>query len=308
MDKVLNVVYSSDDNYAQHLGVSLLSLLKNNQAFEKINIFIIDNDITESSKIKLIKIINKYSNVYLQWIAFLPWKDRLNLNMEWNISLSSYGRLFLASMIPESVNKILYLDCDTVICGSFLDLWNSSFAGIAAGVQDTVSSDTKSAVGLVAANKYINAGVLLIDLFKWRKNNIEEKCMDFIKSQNGKVRHHDQGVLNGVLKDSFCILPLKYNVMTIHYMFSSSKIKKFFNDSADFYSQNDIDDAKKKPVVIHYTPSFTSRPWVNGCCHPLKKLYWDVLKETPWAEAKPEKNNMKLYVRIADWYYRKIWR
>lgn len=46
----LNVVYSSDDNYAQHVGVSLLSLLQNNQHFNNINIFLIENNLSSYNK------------------------------------------------------------------------------------------------------------------------------------------------------------------------------------------------------------------------------------------------------------------
>ena len=56
----MNIVYSSDDNYAQHTGVSIISLLENNKHFNEINIYIVDNDIKNENKIKLNNIANRY--------------------------------------------------------------------------------------------------------------------------------------------------------------------------------------------------------------------------------------------------------
>ena len=38
--KRMNVLYSSDDNYAQHMGVSIYSLLRHNAEFENIRLYV----------------------------------------------------------------------------------------------------------------------------------------------------------------------------------------------------------------------------------------------------------------------------
>lgn len=156
------------------------------------------------------------------------------------------------------------------------------------------------------SEKYFNAGLLLIDLDKWRKINAEQGCLTFIAQHQGRVTHHDQGVLNGLFHQDVSILPLKYNVMTIHYIMSRAKILKYFGEESPFYSEEEIAQAKTHPVVLHYTPSFTSRPWVKTCRHPLKSLYWDAVGKTPWAGAQPIRDTSKWYVRLIDWRYRML--
>ena len=101
-NNVMNVAFSSDDNYAQHMGVAIYSLLKNNRDFHLINIYIIDNLITEHNKKKITELVGKFGNAKIIWVDFETWKSRLNLNMKnWKISISAYARLFLGSILDE---------------------------------------------------------------------------------------------------------------------------------------------------------------------------------------------------------------
>jgi lipopolysaccharide biosynthesis glycosyltransferase len=302
----MHIVYSSDDNYAQHMGASIYSLLCHNTDSE-IVIHVIDNGISPDSKEKLQLIVKQFPLSQLQWIDFSKWSEKLILNMQWPISLSAYGRLFIGSMLPESVTRCLYLDCDMIICGKLSPLFNMEMRGnTVAAIQDTVNPSTKEAIGLNRKEPYFNSGFLLIDLNKWRNTNAEQACLDFITQHHGRVTHHDQGVLNGIFHQDVSILPLKYNVMTIHYMMERSRILSYFHEESPFYDEDEIAQAKAHPTVLHYTPSFTSRPWVRNCCHPLKKLYWDAVEKTPWAGAQPIKDNSKWYVKLINWRYRKL--
>lgn len=305
VDNNLNVLFSSDDAYAPHLGVAMYSLLINNMGFESINIYIVDNHISSDNKNKLIQIKDGFTNTRIHWIPFESFSGCLKLDLAWNISLSAYARLFVSAILPQNIQKILYLDCDVIICQSIRTLWESEmYDNIIAAVQDFVGDKTKNAIGLHDKMRYFNSGVLLIDLQKWRDNQIEHKCLQFINHYHGKVVHHDQGVINGVLKNQIQILPISYNLMTIHYIFSRRKLIKYYNDHADFYSVHEVDNAKIMPTILHFTPSFTSRPWIKGCKHPLKSLYWDMIQQTPWHENKTQKNKTKWYIRLVEWRYR----
>ena len=303
----LNVLFSSDNHYAQHLGAAMQSLLENNPDFTVIRIYIIDNQISDLSKEKLCDIARKFSNGAIFWIPFEKWKSQLQLNMTWSISISSYARLFVAEMIPDEIDRILYLDCDMIVCDSLQNLWNTELRDCILGaVQDSIGDRTKNAVGLLPEEPYFNAGILLIDLAKWRNLDIGTKCVHFIAEKNGSVVHHDQGVLNGVLKNQWFRLPLCDNLMTIHFIFNRRRVMNYFGEHSEFYSENEIMDAKEYPVIIHYTPSFTSRPWCKDCKHPWRALYWENLNQTPWKGAKPEKSKDKWYVRLINWRYRNL--
>lgn len=303
----LEVIFSSDDNYARHMGAAIRSLMAHNTDFGAINVYMIDNKISAGNKTRLEEVVTAFPNGHVIWIDFAAWLSRLKLNLQWPISLSSYARLFVASMIPESVGRILYLDCDMIICDSLRTFWATDLQGaVIGGVQDFVNDATKGAVGLEPTDPYYNAGMLLIDMDAWRKRGIEDACLSFIEAHEGRVTHHDQGVLNGVLRGSVYTLPVRYDLMTIHYLFGRRKLEKFFCDHSAFYSVDEIEAAKKAPAILHYTPSFTSRPWVRSCAHPLRRLYKEALDETPWKGTPDEKDKSKWYVRLINWRYRHL--
>lgn len=302
----LVVVYSSDDNYAQHTGVSIVSLLENNKHFNSIHIYIIDNEISEANKSNLIDIM-KYYQREITFIDFNNYKSILQLNMQWNISISAYARLFISSVLPINVNKVLYLDCDTVIVNKIDQLWNTDVNEYyVAGVEDTVSSTTKNAVGIDINDKYINSGMLLINLKKWREDNIQDKFIKFIDSKNGSVNHHDQGVINGVLFKKIKTLNPKFNLMTVYYTMKREDIVSYYRIDNEFYSEKTIKEALKNPVCIHFTPGFTTRPWIKGCKHPKKQVYLDYLEKTPWKNSKLQKDKSKFRIKLINWIYRNL--
>lgn len=303
----LHVIFSSDDRYARHMGVAAYSLLEHNRDFREVCVYMIDNKISPENRKKLEETVMSFPNGRVVWIDFTAWLGKLKLNLPWQISMSSYARLFVASMIPESVGRILYLDCDMIICDSLRTLWETDLHGAVIGaVQDFVNDQTKGAVGLKPQDQYLNAGMLLIDMDAWRARHIEQACLAFIEAKEGRVTHHDQGVLNGVLHDQCRFVPIRYDLMTIHYIFDRRKLCKFFCDHADFYSVEEINEAKRNPAILHYTPSFTSRPWVKSCKHPLRRLYHETLDKTPWRGTPDEKDGAKWYVRLINWRYRHL--
>ncbi|MED4209304.1 glycosyltransferase family 8 protein [Priestia megaterium] len=288
----LDVVYSSDDNYAQHVGVSMLSLFENNKDFYSINIYLIENNISIDNKNNLISICEKYNRI-IKFINFDEYSNKLNLNMENHISINAYARLFLSKILEKSIGKIIYLDCDSIINGSLSSLWRLDISNYyVAGVCDTVSDNTKLKINLDLNKSYINSGMLLINLKKWREEDVEKKFLKFIELYNGNVFHHDQGVINGVLNEKILLLHPKYNAMTPFYTMDREQMMQYYG-LKNYYIEDELVEAKRSPVFIHYTPAFVNRPWIKGCKHPLASLYKKYLDMTPWKGNKLGNDNRK---------------
>lgn len=283
----LCVVYGSDDNYAKFMGISMYSLFETNAEFGQIIVYVLDCGITPVNKERL-------TSVAAQWdreIHFVDMRsavDSLNLNMgAHKIAIASYARLFMASLLPLDCERALYLDCDTVVMDSLAPLWETEFgSALIAGVQDTVDSYFLNVIGLPKGTKYINAGVLLVDLTAWRKEKLQAKFMELIAKFGGNVPHHDQGTINAVCGDRRIIAPLKNNVTANLYSFSAQTIRKiYFLDV--FYSQEELSSAIAKPTVVHFTTGLLGRPWEEKSSHPHKERFWQVVEKTPWKGLQP---------------------
>lgn len=278
----MNIVYSSDENYVQHMGISIFSLLQNNTEVDEITIYILSNDISDESKKKLNDIVINQFRRNIVFIDFTLYKD-LSLKMEWPISISAYARLFLSEMLPEICERVIYIDCDTVICESLWSLWKTNLGNNSVGgVIDTVLPQFKDAVGLDRENEYINSGVLLTDIKKWRERKVQDRFIQFIKEHQGQVSHHDQGTINGVLHGEIMVIHPRFNAMTPFFTTRYENLFRLYQIQGRYYSKQELKQAKLKPVIIHYVPEFVGRVWEYECRHPKKNVYKKYMDQTVW--------------------------
>lgn len=110
----------------------------------------------------------------------------------------------------------------------------------------------------------LNAGVMLIDLGKWKEQRVEEKLMRYIEGKNGKIQQGDQGALNAVLRhDTYCF-ESRCNSVTIFYDFSYEEMLIYRKPPKGYYSEAEVREATEHPVIIHFmTPFLSRRPWIN---------------------------------------------
>lgn len=273
----MNIVYSSDDNYAKYAGISIISLFENNKDELELNVYILNNNISKDNIYKLEEISKKY-NRKIQFINFNDICTGLNNND--GFSEAAYGRLFLQNI--SNINKIIYLDCDTIIKSSLRELWDIDIDGyFVAGVQDNPIKCLVEIIGMDDNDRYINSGVLVMNLKMMRDKNIIDKITEFIKKYRGEVPHHDQGVINGVFKNKIKVLHPKYNVMSQFWEMKRDEIKKLYEIN-NYYNESEIREAKEQPIVIHYIEKFYGRPWNDNCTHPMKYEYLFYLNISPW--------------------------
>lgn len=279
-----HIVYASDDKFAEILGVSMVSLYTNSTDMDEIIVYILDNRILESNKKKLESVAEQYNRPKPIWLG------TKNINREVGMevmtdrgSLSQYARLFVASNLPQDLDRILYLDCDTIICKSIRELWNLDMYGkTVAALMDAFSRHYRANIGLAPEDIMFNSGVMLIDMARWREKCYEEKLLQFIRSHNGRIQQSDQGALNAILSgDVYCFEP-RFNSLTIFYDFTYEDML-IYRKPPKFYTKEEIQRATEVPVIIHFTTSFlSSRPWVRGSKHKYVGLWLKYKEMSPW--------------------------
>lgn len=280
----MNIIYSSDNNYARHVGIAITSLYDHNQDMEELTVFLIDDGISQENHRKLDAVAEKYGRK-IQYISFAPYKKQLTLNNKWELPISAYARLFVAEMVPETVERLLYLDCDTVICDSLADLWETDMEGkTIAAVEDVASCVFMPETDSPEPYRYFCSGVILIDLKKWRAMDAQKKMLDYLDSRKGVVRHHDQTILNGVFWNDCHILHPRYDALTPTFIMPYENLKAYFKLWDRYYSKQEIRESVKKPAIVHYTSSNIGRPWENSA-HPKAKIYQKYWKDSAWADA-----------------------
>jgi lipopolysaccharide biosynthesis glycosyltransferase len=299
----MNIALCTDNNYIMPCGITMISVMENNKTIP-ITFHIIGMDLRERSKEILSSISHKYNGISILFHEvkkeFLESYD-FSLHGVKHTSIAAYSRLFLADILPPYVEKILYLDCDIVVNKELSELWDTNIENYSiAGVPDLYcmfQTPIIEALGYSSTFKYINSGVLLINLKYWRDHNIIKAFISFYKEKHNKLSSlkeafQDQDVINGTLYNTKLLLPLKYNVIDCYYVTKQMNL---------FQYQDEIYNAIREPVIIHYTSG--NKPWLKTCWHSLRNEFIKYKKLSPWKDTSLSWNNISLSGKIQ--YYKR---
>ncbi|MCD8118095.1 MAG: hypothetical protein LUE29_01145 [Lachnospiraceae bacterium] len=288
MNEKIYVCYASSNEYAEYTGISIFSLLKNNAQYIR-KVFILDYGILSENKEKINHVISSF-HVDVEYIRSKEVLEELQatLNIKaFRSSLATYSRAFIDYIIPSYVDKLLYIDSDTVVNGNIeelieYDMGNKVLAGsISLDLYDGLHSTTE--FPLLSGNKaYIGCGIVLYSLENWRLHN----CRQMIQTSCEKLetaRFADQTVINNAIPEKLLgILPPKYNYAGHTFSVASERINLH---AGGWYREEEIDQAVRYPVIIHYKGGPLVRPWFDDCQSRQKEVYYSYKEQTPWAES-----------------------
>lgn len=276
----MHIAFCTDCNYFMPCGVAMTSICENHRD-ENIEFHIAltyqenethSTDVLESIARKYHKGINIYK------IPAEKLKDFQCTGMQY-ISTSAFTRLLLADIVPSNVHKLIYFDCDIIVNGSLLPMWNTELPEdcAVAAVRDAFGGLAKQhvAIGTPISVPYVNSGVLLMNLDLWRNNNYSSKCAELARNKQYPLL--DEDVLNDMFKEKIYLLPFQFNTQT-HFF-----VNQNVNWAVDTTDIPALSEAIKEPVVIHYVSGI--KPWNSDVCirREVWQKYYDL---SPWKDEK----------------------
>lgn len=207
---------------------------------------------------------------------------------------SVYAKIFF-SRLPKEINRILYLDSDTIVVDNLHEFYNMDLRGnVVAGVE-TLHNERDSSKMLLRENEpIINDGVLLIDLLKWKENHFMEKCLNYINECEGMPPVLSEGTINYICRGMISIINPRYNLMSGIVGQAHKKLEII--TGRKYYTEGELELANNNPAIIHYLSGFFNRPWCSKCTHPLKDYYYRYKKMTIFSDS--PLLNKKLSIRI----------
>lgn len=296
---LLNVLYQFNEKYAPYAGVSITSLFENNKNSENITVYILGEDLSEDSKDRFGRLGEQYGRTVL----FKETEDIINQMKQWGIpsyrgSYAANLRLFLPYFLEENVERVLYLDADTVVASSLEELYGTEMKDDALGmVIDSLGHKYKQTIGFQIDEPYYNSGVILFDLINWKKNQCTEKIIQHLKEGNIHYGSPDQDLLNVVCKNKIKCMDLKYNMQPIHLVFKTKDYFRCYPKEA-YYSEEEINHAAKHAVIYHFFRFLGEFPWNKGNLHPDNEIFDRYLSLSPWKGYEKQKSEGSMAMKI----------
>lgn len=274
---ILHICYATDNNFCMQTAVSICSLFQNKGDFS-LDIHLLDAGISDENYEKL-SLLCQQTDVRLFRYDINPLLEQVVRTGQkcWGDfpSHATWARLFLPEILPDNIDRVLYLDGDVIAAGPFHSLFDLKLENqIIAAAEDCVPHTHKRKIGLLPETRYINAGVILFDLSRWRRCYMADWPQKYLVDS---IRYPmaDQDVINLMFEGMCHYLPLRYNYTSWFRALNPTPLKRLMQDEQVFrYSDSEIMECKKQAVFVHYNScSLLIRPWYQNATDPATSIW-----------------------------------
>ncbi len=270
----LNVSLAFDDKYTHYAYVCIYSLLTNNTS-SMVHLYILQYDLSDESRSLLTGLAEQFdAHIEFLFVDRGLFSEKLPITSKWPIEV--YFRLLLTELLPESVDRIIYLDSDMIVNGPLNEMFNTDMTGYnIAGCYDLALLPATLDLFLYYRHKwfskefnektYINSGAILMDMTKLRKDYPLEVYLNAAKELEYKIYAPDQDLINYVHADKIKHLdPRKYNY------------------PAYVASVEGVTD-KSDVSIMHF---IGPKPWQGGnhAHFSTERFWWEYAYKVPFAE------------------------
>lgn len=285
MDRVYNIVCVSDEAYIQHAAVMLCSLFETNRS-KAFCIYLLTTNISNETEQKLIKLCGHYDSELYVCLCSIDSIADLPVG-QWNVIM--YLKLFIPQILPDTVERCLFLDVDMIVNADISELYEMELGDcILAAAEDIPDCLLhKQRLGMADDNLYINSGVMVCDVIRWRAEESRRPIFDFVRSISHKILN-EQDVVALYFKNNIKCLPIRWNMVTFYF----NRVPKIFPKYL-----SELPEAKRHPGIIHFAAPI--KPWYRDSQHPYAYLYKKYLRLTSWRDYKfPYGENLTARKRI----------
>jgi lipopolysaccharide biosynthesis glycosyltransferase len=264
----LNIFFTLNAAYVGILATCIGSILKTSDESDQFRFFILHGGLEDADQhlleqLKTIKNFQiKYIRVNQDDFKAVPDSSLAHISKETNY------RFCLASLEPD-LDKALFLDADLVVLNSLAELWNTEMDGYyMACVTDQHALTPNSwaaCLGLPDDYSYVNTGVMLTNLKKWRQDGVQSRLFEAAEIYAPKLHFPDQDALNIVLHKAVLPISHKWNFMP----------------TQDYRRLDQRAEALTDTRIIHWAGP--RKPWEQYT--PYNEIFWQFARLTPFHDS-----------------------
>lgn len=279
----MNILVTIDRKYIPPLKVMLVSMGESNRDVDSLDIYVAHSGITQEELYPLEKEVERFENMHIHSLK-VPDKFFSDTPVIERLPKESFYRLIAFAILPEEVERCIYLDPDTYILRSLRPLYDMDmgdcFIGAGGHTYSYIEKLNHLRLKMGKDSHYINSGIMLMDLKKMREHTSVDEVMAYLEENIQKLYLGDQDAMNGLFWEYTMPIDIKlYNM--------DEKTLKRYKIHADW--------AKENTVIVHYNGKF--KPWLEGYKGELDVFYPPVENKGPAPKGKL-KNKLKAYKNI----------
>lgn len=263
--ETMNILITVDAKYLRHVKTMLVSLRLNGGP-GIFDVYLVHADINDTPMADMDEFCQRLGMNLIP--VRLHEDDFADAPVTAYYSKAMYYRLLASKILPESLDKVLYIDPDTLIINPVaglygIDMGTRLFAAAAHNGLTGISKHiNRIRLNTPDAEGYFNSGIMLLNLEKQRGKIREQDIFDYVRAKGKELILPDQDVLNALYSNT--ILPLDDSL----YNYDSRRFEAYFLASGGL---KDMDWVMQNTVIIHYCGG--KKPWHHGASGRFVTLY-----------------------------------
>ena len=280
------VVFAANDAFAPVFATCFRSLLDHVSSQYRYDVVLIESNLTKENQKKLLSMTHGIDNVSLRFYDPGRLIHGYDLKANAHISVETYYRFLIQSILPD-YDKVLYLDCDTIINADVADLYETDVDGYMLAA----ARDPDFLGQINGANKYtrkycidtfhmknpyhyFQAGILLFNEKEMRRAHSIDEWLTYASHP---YQYNDQDVLNLYCEGRVKYIGMEWNMITDCNHERVRNVIAFAPDDV----QKEYQSAHVAPKIIHYAGFM--KPWYCPT-EDYGQAFWDTARRTPFYE------------------------
>lgn len=265
----MNLLFAINKKFTELLCGCIRSIVKNGGA-EHYDAYILHSDLDEEDKARINaktgeSVICRFIEVDEAIFEGFPERNRYPKQI--------YYRLASPLLLPQDLDRILYLDVDLIVINSLNELYNMDFEGnyyiACSHVKEFLTRVNQVRLGVGDNVPYINTGVMMMNLPLLRSNLTIEQIRSTAQKKMHSFMLPDQDLLTVMHGEHIKLIdPLRYNL--------SDRSLNLYNANP----QNepiDLQWVRENGVIIHYYGK--NKPWNDNYNGVLDVFYKENLPD-----------------------------
>ena len=281
----INICMTLDNNVIYPTLVSMTSALENNN--NKKNLLAYYLLLSEDFKKENIEKFESLKRNYPVIINYYIIPNIFDNFKKWfHGTYCHYYKIIIPMLFPK-LERILYLDTDTLIFKDLFKIYNLDFNhNYIIGAQATDKNIIKKFNAKIKV--YVNSGVILFNIKKIRKHDKDIKLLYYTMKNSKKYKYPEQDSINIIFNPQIGIFPYEWGMRII------DSLKTYRKYCEPFYIKkypiNEIINAISKPGLVHLTYCFPKiyykitryRFENDAICLKYQKIFYYYTKKTKY--------------------------
>lgn len=248
----MNILFTVNRDYLEHVADCMQSVIRF-PSEDGYNFYILHSDFEKQDQDALMaRIHDSDVSIHFQYVdetlfSAFPESDRYPRLI--------YYRIFAASLLPSELERILYLDGDTLVINPLDELYKMEFEGnyflACTHVRKILNKVNQYRLGMEEESAYINSGVMLMNLRALRENQNIKEIIAYVEKRKRYLTLPDQDIITALYGSKTGILDtMRFNL--------SDRMLTIYNSELG-HDRLNLEWVRKNTVIVHYYGK--QKPW-----------------------------------------------